>query len=91
MLQFITVSTTARHLHASDEQYAALEEESQVRHEYLDGEIYAVAGGSTDHAALAATVIRLLRSRLPLGRTLTSDDLPAFFGPVVTGERRQRA
>ena len=68
------MSTTARHLHYSYEQYVALEEESQVRHEYLDGEIYAMAGGSPDHAALAATVIRLLGSRLPRGcRTFTSD------------------
>ena len=52
----------------------ALEDESQIRHEYLDGEIYAMAGGSPDQASLAATVIRLLGPRLPPGcRTFTSD------------------
>jgi Uma2 family endonuclease len=68
------MSTTARRIHYSYAQYVALEEESQVRHEYLDGEIYAMAGGSPDHAALAATVIRLLGSRIAPGcRTFTSD------------------
>ena len=68
------MSTTARRLHYSYEQYVALEDESSIRHEYLDGEIYAMAGGSPDHAALAATVIRLLGNRLPRGcRVFTSD------------------
>jgi Uma2 family endonuclease len=68
------MSTTARRLHYSYAQYVALEEESPIRHEYLDGEIYAMAGGSPDHAALAASVIRLLGSQLPRGcRTFTSD------------------
>jgi Uma2 family endonuclease len=67
-------SITARHLHYTMEQYLTLEEESAVRHEYLDGEIYAMAGGSPDHAALAAVVIALLRTRLPRGcRVFTSD------------------
>jgi Uma2 family endonuclease len=52
----------------------ALEEESPTRHEYLDGEIYAMAGRSPDHAALAAAVIGALAGRLPPGcRTFTSD------------------
>jgi Uma2 family endonuclease len=68
------VSTTARRVHYTYEQYVGLEEESSIRHEYLDGEIYAMAGGSPDHAALAAVVIRLLGSKLPPGcRVFTSD------------------
>ncbi len=66
------MSTTARRVHYPYEQYVALEEESAIRHEYLDGEIYAMAGGSPDHAALAATVIRLLGSRPPGCRAFTS-------------------
>jgi Uma2 family endonuclease len=50
------------------------EEESSIRHEYLDGEIYAMAGGSPDHAALAAALISVLQPRLPRGcRAFTSD------------------
>ena len=68
------MSSTARRLHHTYEQYRALEDESSIRHEYLDGEIYAMAGGSPDHAALAAAVIHLLRAQLPPEcRVFTSD------------------
>jgi Uma2 family endonuclease len=68
------MSSFARQLHYTYEQYLALEEESSVRHEYLDGEIYAMAGGSPDHAALAGAVIRVIGARLPPGcRIFTSD------------------
>jgi Uma2 family endonuclease len=40
--------------------YVALELESPTKHEFLDGEIYAMAGGSEDHSALAAEVLRVL-------------------------------
>jgi Uma2 family endonuclease len=66
--------STARRLHYTYAEYTALENESPIRHEYLDGEIYAMAGGSPDHAALAAALIGLLGGQLPPGcRTFTSD------------------
>lgn len=40
--------------------YVALEQSSPTKHEFLDGEIYAMAGGSEEHSALAAEVLRLL-------------------------------
>jgi Uma2 family endonuclease len=40
--------------------YVALERESPTKHEFLDGEIYAMAGGSEEHSALAAEVLRAL-------------------------------
>ncbi|HKO52244.1 MAG TPA: Uma2 family endonuclease [Polyangiaceae bacterium] len=40
--------------------YVALEESSSTKHEYLSGEIYAMAGGSEEHSALAAEVLRAL-------------------------------
>jgi Uma2 family endonuclease len=40
--------------------YVALELESSTKHEFLDGEIYAMAGGSEDHSALAAQILRAL-------------------------------
>jgi Uma2 family endonuclease len=42
------------------EDYLGVEEMSVVRHEYLDGEIFAMAGGTPEHAALAAAVLVLL-------------------------------
>lgn len=68
------MSTAARHVHYTYGEYLALEEQSPTRHEYLDGEIYAMAGGSPDHAALAASMIRLLGASLRSGcRVFTSD------------------
>jgi Uma2 family endonuclease len=41
-------------------QYVAIERESTTKHEFLDGEIYAMAGGTEDHSALAANIITAL-------------------------------
>jgi Uma2 family endonuclease len=68
------MSETARRLHHTYAEYLALEDESAVRHEYLSGEIYAMAGGSPDHARLAATVIRIVGNQLQREcRVYTSD------------------
>src|SRR5438552_4149036 len=40
--------------------YVALEQQSTTKHEFLDGEIYAMAGGSEEHSALAAEILRIL-------------------------------
>ena len=49
-----------RHHRYTYADYTALEEHSSTKHEFLDGEIYAMAGGSEEHSALAAEVLRLL-------------------------------
>jgi Uma2 family endonuclease len=56
-------------------QYVALERDSPTKHEFLDGEIYAMAGGSEDHSALAASVISALVGAIGdrAGRVHTSD------------------
>ncbi|HMR11006.1 MAG TPA: Uma2 family endonuclease, partial [Polyangiaceae bacterium] len=55
-------------------EYVALEKHSPVRHEFIAGEIYAMAGGTPEHAALAASVLRHLGNQLPAGcRAYTSD------------------
>jgi len=40
--------------------YVALEMTSTGKHEFLDGEIYAMAGGSEEHSALAAAMVHAL-------------------------------
>ena len=40
--------------------YVALEMTSTGKHEFLNGEIYAMAGGSEEHSALAAEMVRVL-------------------------------
>lgn len=44
--------------------YLDVEEASPIRHEFLDGVVYAMAGGSPEHAAVAASMIRLLGNAL---------------------------
>ncbi|MDX2052319.1 MAG: Uma2 family endonuclease [Polyangiaceae bacterium] len=64
-----------RHHRYTYPDYVALEEQSVTKHEFLDGEIYAMAGGSEEHSALAAEVLRLLGNAIgprPC-RTHTSD------------------
>ena len=58
-----SVVTTARRLHHSYEDYLAALEMSEVKLEYCDGEIYAMAGGTPAHAELAAAAIRLRKRR----------------------------
>jgi Uma2 family endonuclease len=45
-------------------EYVALELESPTKHEFFEGEIYAMAGGSEEHSALAAAVLWALRSAI---------------------------
>ena len=44
----------------SPQEYLELERSSDVRHEYADGEIFAMSGGTFAHAAAAGNVIRAL-------------------------------
>lgn len=52
-----------RHRYTFDE-YLELEEVSRVRHEFYDGEIYAMAGGTPEHAAVAAAITTMLGRQL---------------------------
>lgn len=48
--------------------YLDIEEVARVRHEFYDGEIYAMAGGTPEHAAMAAAVTAMLGRQLQGGR-----------------------
>jgi Uma2 family endonuclease len=89
---------SARKVHHSYADYVQLEHESRVKHEYCDGEIYAMAGGTPEHGALAMALASMLRDQLPaLCTVLSSDvkvritasdlstypDLSVVCGPVV--------
>lgn len=45
-------------------EYVAAEQASSLRHEYLNGQVYAMAGGTPEHGALAAAVMGELRAAL---------------------------
>lgn len=58
----MVASIPKRHYTLDD--YLSVEEMSSVRHEYLNGEIFAMAGGTPEHAALAAAIVVLLGQKL---------------------------
>jgi Uma2 family endonuclease len=55
-------------VHDAWAEYLAVESASNIKHEYLDGQIYAVAGGTPAHAALQLAVPNLLFPQLRAGR-----------------------
>jgi Uma2 family endonuclease len=55
-------------VHYAWRQYVALEAASNVKHEYLDGQIDAMAGGTPERAALQLAVPNLLFPQLRAGR-----------------------
>ncbi|MFN0252365.1 MAG: Uma2 family endonuclease [Kofleriaceae bacterium] len=82
------------------QEYVRLEEHSNLKHEYLDGEIRAMGGGSLDHARVGAKVARILgvqldgqpcdvyssdaRIRVLAANLITYPDVIVGCGPVET-------
>jgi len=60
---FFVMAFAAPHHAYTYEEFLALEAAANVKHEFLDGEMYAMAGGSLDHGALALVVGSLLRAQ----------------------------
>lgn len=59
------------------EKYLAFERTSDTKHEYVDGEIYAMAGGSKNHNRLTSDLFSLL------SRRNSGSDYEAFIGNVL--------
>jgi len=88
-----------RHHRYSYEEYLSHEEASNVKHEFLAGEIYAMAGGTPQHAALAVAVsstpFTLLRGgpcvvhssdlkvRVAATCLATYPDITVICGPII--------
>src|SRR5262249_33525674 len=77
------------------EEYLEFEKTSPVRHEYVDGEIYAVAGESKNHNRIAGRVFSILDQHLTGGQCEAFIENvkvkvrpPLYYYPdvVVTGE-----
>lgn len=68
------MAQAARQLFTFDE-YLILEEIAEVRHEFLDGQVWAMAGGTPEHAAISGNVTALLNVQLRSRRcrVFTSD------------------
>lgn len=48
----------------SAEDYLQLEAESPIKHEYINGEVYAMVGASDAHVTIAGNLFALLRSHV---------------------------
>ncbi len=98
------MSQVARHHRYTLADYLSVEEVSAVKHEFLDGEIYAMAGGSILHAALSAAVsggflqqlenhCRVLSSdlrvRVLATGLVTYPDVTLVCGPIETDPANQ--
>lgn len=46
------------------DEYLQLEDESNIKHEYIDGQVYAMAGASDSHVTIAGNLFALLRSHV---------------------------
>jgi hypothetical protein len=46
------------------EEYLAFDAASETKHEYVNGEVYAISGGTPKHARLQGRLIRLLGNAL---------------------------
>jgi Uma2 family endonuclease len=69
------MASRAPHHSYTFEQYLEIEEVARVKHEFYAGEIYAMAGGTPEHAAMAAAVTLALGRQLAAGpcRVYSSD------------------
>jgi Uma2 family endonuclease len=94
------MAQTSRQVYHPYSEYLVLEEMSDTKHEYYHGEMYAMAGGTPEHAALAYEVLlgigrqlsrecqaytSDLRVRTPTGLSTYPD------GAVVCGEEKRAA
>ena len=70
---FIRMTVPAHRIRYEWADYLALEASSNVKHEFLDGQIYAMAGGTPEHAALAAAMVGILFAQLRAGRCRVHD------------------
>ena len=70
----ITSLPHARH-HYTYEEYLAYERDSELKHEFEDGEIFAMAGGSPRHSALASRISAALETTRPPACTAFQSDM----------------
>src|SRR5437762_5686709 len=75
------------------EEYHEIERTSEIKYEYIDGHIYAMSGGTTDHATIAGNMFAALKAHLR-GKTCkafnsdakvqpSEDENPSYY-PDVT-------
>jgi len=83
-------TATAQKLTLTPQEYLLSEQVSEIRHEYVDGEVYAMAGGSDAHARISLNIAALLKNKLRgsgcsiyLGEMKAQIDDNKYFYPDV--------
>ncbi len=56
--------TSSQKPHLTPKAYLQFEEKSPVKHEYIDGQVYAMAGASDAHVTIALNLAAMLRSQV---------------------------
>ncbi|GAA6620904.1 Uma2 family endonuclease [Scytonema sp. NUACC26] len=92
------MSLSQSHLYLSPEEYLEAEKSSFIKHEYIQGRIYAMSGASDAHVTITTNLIALLRNHVRgTGCRLYATDMKAriealniFYYPdiMVTCDRR---
>lgn len=81
-------SVQARHYY-SPEDYLALERQADERHQYVDGQIYAMAGESLQHSTICFNLARILGNQLRGGNCRgLSPNMKIRTGPVQKNSRK---
>jgi Uma2 family endonuclease len=73
-IRTIPVATQANHF-ITLEEYLMLEQLAEERHEYYNGEMFAMAGGSPEHADIAANLVREIGNKLKKGCRVRGSDM----------------
>jgi len=80
----------AQKLMLTPQEYLLGEQASEIRYEYIDGEVYAMAGGSDAHARISLNIAALLKNKLRgsgcsiyLGEMKAQIDDSKYFYPDV--------
>ena len=59
----------------TEDQYLCIERQAETRSEFLDGQMFAMAGGSPNHSFLAGSIVTILGRQLPPGCRIFTADL----------------
>jgi hypothetical protein len=83
------MSSTALHLAYTFDDYVRFERDAREKHEYVRGAILALVGGTLEHAARCATVLRILGEQLR-GRRCRAFDSNARVRVAASGNAYQQ-
>ncbi|MGB3850126.1 MAG: Uma2 family endonuclease [Tunicatimonas sp.] len=81
----ITPIEALNHQKLSLADYQRLEEQTDTRYEYHDGEVFAMSGAARKHSAIASNVGRNLGNILPKGCRTFDSDLKVYVEAVNKG------